>query len=206
MSERLEEIINDLPYSIRYLGELEVLIEYTRGQSVQVDKFSGKMAELNQFIQRFADEKGWGKNVVDIAIQIIEEQAERVQELEKEFELCDSTMHLIDMTINNPSTSDDDKWEKVNKTIKKYYADDCIHCNGKGFNGLDYCLQCSKGIIMELEQQNKRYREALLNCNNELKQLFEDIPNFNESSKGQGIRRKLVEISSSIQETLEVSE
>src|SRR5699024_4533573 len=69
---------------------------------------------------------------------------QRVQELEKEFELCDSTMHMIDMTINNPSTSDDDKWEKVKKTTKKYYEDDCIHCNGKGFNGLDYCPNCTR--------------------------------------------------------------
>ncbi len=84
MSERLEEIINDLPYSVRHSGELEVLIEYTRSQSVQVDKLAGKMAELNVFLQSFADEKGWGKNVVDIAIQIMEEQAERVQELEKD--------------------------------------------------------------------------------------------------------------------------
>ena len=92
-------------------------------------------------------------------------QAERVAELEKEFELCDSTMHMIDMTINNPSTSDDDKWEKVKKTMKKYYADDCIHCNGKGFNGLDYCPNCVRGEViqknMELEHQNKRYRELL---------------------------------------------
>lgn len=97
--------------------------------------------------------------------RFLKEQAKRVQELEREFELCDSTMHMIDMTINNPSTSDDDKWEKVNKTIKKYYADDCIHCNGKGFNGLDYCSNCVRGEViqknMELAQQNKRYRDRI---------------------------------------------
>jgi len=37
----------------------------------------------------------------------------------------------------------------------------CIHCNGKGFNGLDYCTQCVKGKNLKLEQQNKRYREVL---------------------------------------------
>lgn len=77
MSERLEEIINDLPYSIRHEGSVEELVEYARGQSVQVDKLAGKMAELNVFLQRFADEKGWGKNVVDIAIKIMEEQSEQ---------------------------------------------------------------------------------------------------------------------------------
>src|SRR5690625_5233679 len=77
VNERLEEIINDLPYSVRHSGELEVLIEYARDQSVQVDKLAGKMAELNVFLQRFAGEKDWGKNVVDITIQIMEEQAEQ---------------------------------------------------------------------------------------------------------------------------------
>lgn len=26
---------------------------------------------------------------------------------------------------------------------------ECIHCNGKGFNGLDKCSQCSKGVILK---------------------------------------------------------
>lgn len=98
---------------------------------------------------------------------------DRVEELEKEFELCDSTIHMIDMTINNPSTSDDDKWEKVKKIIKKYYADDCIHCNDKGFNGLDYCPNCVRGDVLkenlELEQQNKRYREVIKSMRSEIK-------------------------------------
>lgn len=37
----------------------------------------------------------------------------------------------------------------------------CIHCNGKGFNGLDYCTQCVKGKNLKLEQQNKCYREVI---------------------------------------------
>ncbi len=105
--------------------------------------------------------------------KFLHEKAERVQELERDLELCDSAMHIIDMTINNPSTSDDDKWEKVNKTMKKYYADDCIHCNGKGFNGLDYCPYCICGEILqeniELEQQNKRYRETIESVRSEIK-------------------------------------
>ena len=99
-------------------------------------------------------------------------QAERVLELEREFELCDSTIHVIDMTINNPSTSDDDKFEKVNAIIKKYHADDCIHCNSKGFNGLDYCPNCIRGDVLnenlKLEQQNKCYRETLEKAEYEL--------------------------------------
>lgn len=26
---------------------------------------------------------------------------------------------------------------------------DCIHCNGKGFNGLDWCTQCNQGEVLE---------------------------------------------------------
>ena len=66
---------------------------------------------------------------------------------------------------------------------KERMENNCIHCNGKGFNGLDRCTQCNSidtvvqqaerannpGIELELlndeitrlEHQNKRYREEL---------------------------------------------
>lgn len=91
-------------------------------------------------------------------------QAERVQDLEKEFERYDITNHKIGMTINNPNTSDDEKWDKVNELLPEAWESDCIHCNGKGFNGLDYCPNCVRGEIIQenfkLERENKRYREA----------------------------------------------
>lgn len=97
--------------------------------------------------------------------EYIYEQTERVQEFEKEFELYDIIHHKIGMTVNNPNTSDDEKWEEVNKLLSEAWESECIHCNGKGFNGLDYCPNCIRGEVirenLELEQQNKRYREAL---------------------------------------------
>src|SRR5690625_2190891 len=36
--ERLEEIIENLPYSIRYVGNVETLIKYTREQAVRALK------------------------------------------------------------------------------------------------------------------------------------------------------------------------
>ena len=148
VSERLEEIKEHFAYcmdeGLLFAEQEEKLLEELYEQAERVDMLIHENMEIR---------KGY------------QERSKRVQELEREFELCDSTIHMIDMTINNPSTSDDDKFEKVNTIIKKYYADGCIHCNSKGFNGLDYCPNCIRGKViqknMELEQQNKRYREAL---------------------------------------------
>ena len=48
-------------------------------------------------------------------------QAELFQELEKDFGLCDSTIFMVDLIINNASTSDDEKREEIRKQTKKYY-------------------------------------------------------------------------------------
>lgn len=93
------------------------------------------------------------------------EQAERVEGLEKDFELYDIINHKIGMTVSNPNISDDEKWEEINKLLSEAWENNCIHCNGKGFNGLDYCPNCIRGEVikenLELEQRNKRYRERL---------------------------------------------
>ena len=47
------------------------------------------------------------------------------------------------------------------KELEEELESGCIHCNGKGFNGLDACDKCDCGKLLRLEQQNKRYREVI---------------------------------------------
>lgn len=98
------------------------------------------------------------------------EQAERVQELEREFELYDIIHHKIGMTLSNPDISDNEKWEEVNKLLAEAWESDCIHCNGKGFNGLEACDKCSRGKTLLLEQQNEHYLFTI----NAMQQILKD--------------------------------
>jgi len=41
MNEQLQDIVNDLPYSIRHNGSLEELIEYTKGQAERAQELEG---------------------------------------------------------------------------------------------------------------------------------------------------------------------
>lgn len=171
--ERLEEIINNITFVAKSYNGIEPLIEYAKEQAEQVDSMAHvikvknkEMRELSNFLKE--------RNIPLKELSPLFTVMNHVQGLERDFELCDSAMHMIDMTINNPETTDNDKWEKVNKLIKKYYADDCIHCNGKGFNGLDYCPNCIRGKIiqenMESEQQNERYLFTI----NAMRQVLKD--------------------------------
>ncbi len=74
--------------------------------------------------------------------------------------LIDDFEHLIEQAEQNKRYREAE--EKVKMIIGKEYDDilytkkealrdisktldsDCIHCNGKGFNGLDYCSQCNQ--------------------------------------------------------------
>src|SRR5699024_9859373 len=47
------------------------------------------------------------------------------------------------------------------KALEDELVSGCIHCNRKGFNGLDACDKCDCGKLLRLEQQNKRYREVI---------------------------------------------
>lgn len=46
MSERLEEIMNDLPYSIRHEGSVEALIEYAKEQAERVQGLEERGVEI----------------------------------------------------------------------------------------------------------------------------------------------------------------
>lgn len=54
---------------------------------------------------------------------LVKKQVELAQELEENLEVLDSAIFRIGLTINNPNTSDDEKWEKVNEVISKAMED-----------------------------------------------------------------------------------
>ena len=66
---------------------------------------------------------GWFKWIYKLA----KDQAERVQELEGDLETLDSAIFRIGLTINNPNTSDDEKWDEINKLLSEAWERDCIH-------------------------------------------------------------------------------
>lgn len=70
--ERLEELLDDLPYTIRHSGELEPLKQFAREQAeriqeleIYVDENSKKHANLNVFLQERDTTSSLGKRVVD---------------------------------------------------------------------------------------------------------------------------------------------
>lgn len=101
----------------------------------------------------------------EVSHQLRGEIIKHVQWLEKEFERYDLINHNIGMAVSNTSISDEEKRNEVNKLLSEAWEGECIHCNGKGFNGLDYCPYCVRGKMLkenlELDQQNKRYHALL---------------------------------------------
>ena len=46
MNERLEDIINDLPYSIRHEGNVEALIDYAKEQDERVEELERELERI----------------------------------------------------------------------------------------------------------------------------------------------------------------
>lgn len=114
--ERLEEIKEQYDWTVT--TSLQPILEdddiiWLIQQAEQVDVFADKFAKLNQYLQKFADDKGWGKHVIDIAIQIMDEQDERIEELEMK---CDFLVGLsnehVDLAHKNLARYEFEKAEK----------------------------------------------------------------------------------------------
>lgn len=88
-------------------------------------------------------------NGVESLINYAREQAERAQELEQQNKRYREALEKIAWKQSNI----EDKRVIVKHQViaRKALEDDCIHCNGKGFNGLDYCPQCNQ---MEEDDDN----------------------------------------------------
>lgn len=89
--ERLEEIKTKVsnteePMLFVPYEDMNWLIEYAKEQAELTQSFAEKNTELNEFLDDYATVKDWGKNVIDVAMRIIKEQSEQVQELEEELQ------------------------------------------------------------------------------------------------------------------------
>ncbi len=110
--------------------------------------------------------------------KLLKRRAARVKELEeseREWVLFQAQVNCINQKLEQQNKRYRDAIESMkseinyalyshkSKEVKKYYLEnavryadealerDCIHCNGKGFNGLDYCPQCNQ---MEEDDDN----------------------------------------------------
>lgn len=83
--------------------------------------FAKKNAQLNEFLQKHNETKHLGRNVIDVAMDIITKQAERVQELEIDLNICQMTklgMESIDKFTNQIK----DENRRLREALE-YYAD-----------------------------------------------------------------------------------
>lgn len=81
-TERLEQIrrdwrTSDLGISLR---DVEWLIQ----QAEILEQFAQKNIELNEFLYDYFESNHWGRNVIDVAMDIITKQAEQAHQLKEE--------------------------------------------------------------------------------------------------------------------------
>ncbi|HLR72037.1 MAG TPA: hypothetical protein VK085_11500 [Pseudogracilibacillus sp.] len=72
------------PFVMSFEDETDDALEWAIEQVELMQHFAKKNAELNVFLSKYSEPKHLGKNVIDVAMDIIAKQAERVQELEEE--------------------------------------------------------------------------------------------------------------------------
>ncbi len=120
--------------------------------------------ELNEFLQkRNLPPNTLGRHVVDVVMDYVEELEKEI--IERDI-VRKSRSKLENQTIQQnkryrealekiawKQSNIEDKRVIVKHQViaRKALEDDCIHCNGKGFNGLDYCPQCNQ---MEEDDDN----------------------------------------------------
>lgn len=69
-------------YKQRVIDSVKWLIE----QAELAQVFSKKNIELNEFLQGYSNPKNLGRNVIDISMDIIREQSERIEQMEMRYE------------------------------------------------------------------------------------------------------------------------
>lgn len=107
-------------------------------------------------------------SVLFSSIDTVIKQAERAQELEKRLKIYQRRSWFEDyekvakQNKRYREAMEKAKYEsshrigdsgmiKIYEILSEALEGDCIHCNGKGFNGLDYCPQCNQ---MEEDDDN----------------------------------------------------
>src|SRR5690606_34150738 len=74
------------------------LVDWLVEQAELVGYFARKNGELNEFLNKYIESKHLGKNVIDVAMDIIVKQSERVQEVEEERDEWKDTAQSYYMT------------------------------------------------------------------------------------------------------------
>ena len=78
MTEQLEKILNDLPYSIRHSGEIEELKEFAREQAQRAEELEKKVKRYEQKFDEIL-ELGWTENFGGSYVNMGEYHAEAIQ-------------------------------------------------------------------------------------------------------------------------------
>lgn len=93
--------------------------------------FAQKNGELNVFLNKYSEPKHFGKNVIDVAMDIIAKQSERVQELEQE---KDDMMKLVNYHKEQQKKAEDENEpyrheSKRYREALKWYSENSPHGN-----------------------------------------------------------------------------
>lgn len=147
-------------------------VESLENRNKELEYASKHNGELNEFLQkRKLPPNTLGRHVVDVVMDYVEElEKERIERdivRKSRSKLENQTIQLnrrYRKTIESmKSEINYVLYSHKSKEVKRYYLEnavryadealegDCIHCNGKGFNGLDYCPQCNQ---MEEDDDN----------------------------------------------------
>jgi len=76
--ERLEELLNDLPHSIRYSGELEPLKQFVREQVERYDECRLDAMELHEENKRYRERVAQLINYIEMTGDEIDRQVHKV--------------------------------------------------------------------------------------------------------------------------------
>lgn len=112
--ERLEEIKEKYSKAnvIEHLNGIDIIaaakrdIQWLIQQSELMQHFTRKNTELNVFLNKYSEPKHFGENVIDVAMDIIGKQAERVRKLERQVSRYKERLEVIANYINTENKLD----------------------------------------------------------------------------------------------------
>lgn len=121
-------------------------MDKSKAMKVMAEAHRETVRELEAVIEAMDEQRiKMGKshqNTLDSASFLLDQNNKYREALEfyaKE-EIYEFETVVSDCDIEVESKALDDYGKKAREAL----ASGCIHCNGKGFNGLDYCTQCNQ--------------------------------------------------------------
>ncbi len=176
-AQSLESEIADFKKLVKYhkdkQKEAEDLNEPYRHRNKELKR---RVQELEKYAQKLQS------NIYDTDQVLFEVNQDRKRYREALERIANHEVYGIDIRCGDELITD------AGKMARQALKGDCIHCNGKGFNGLDHCPNCIQGKAIqentELEHQNKRYREALKKISSPVISVqFADIFNMKQVAR-----------------------